>query len=139
MHSKNYPGSNFSNAPYCIYEPTLKNMNISWNWQRCKNHALRIYPIGQAKAENESNSCIPLVKELETQEIEISAFFDQKTALVINSRSAKVEIAVDKSAKQIVIAIGITFQTDFFFQRQLNCWLENTTPMHSISVLGKMK
>ena len=97
----------------------------------------RIYRIGQAKPENESNSCIPLVKELETQEIEISAFFDQKIALVINSCSAKVEIAVDKSAKQIMIAIGITLQTDLLFQKQLNPWLENTSPMHSILVLGK--
>ena len=78
----------------------------------------RIHPIGQAKAENESNSCIPLVKELETQEIEISAFFDQKTARVINSCSAKVVIAVDKSANQIVIAIGTTLQTDLKTQFQ---------------------
>lgn len=79
----------------------------------------RIYPIGQAKAENESNSCIPLVKELETQEIEISAFFDQKIALVINSCSKKVEIAVDKYAKQIVITIGIILQTDLLFSETI--------------------
>ena len=58
-------------------------------------------------------------QKLETDEIEISAFFDQKTACIINSCSAKVVIAVDKSAKQIVIAIGIALQTILLFKMQL--------------------